>query len=105
MTRFRTRIKQYTGLRVQLFPDSIEQPPVGIDLFGVLLLEHEDDLHWHLSFSYTLFPAERTPYKIVWIARMRLHKLGSSVDRQLSSVLLFSFIPESCGYGKLTSKM
>jgi hypothetical protein len=35
-----SRIKQNTSLWVQLSTNSIEEPSVRIDLFGILLLEH-----------------------------------------------------------------
>ena len=52
MTRLGSRIQQYTCLWVQLSSDSVEEPSMGIDLFGVLLLEDKDDLDRNLEVSY-----------------------------------------------------
>jgi hypothetical protein len=51
-----SRIEQHTGLGVQLPTDSIEQPSVGIDLLGIFLFEHQDDLDRDLCFSSAPYP-------------------------------------------------
>ena len=52
MTRLGPRIQQYTSLRVQLPSNSVKQPSVRIDLFGILLFEDKDDLDRNLEVSY-----------------------------------------------------
>jgi len=52
MTRFGSSIQQYTCLWVQLSSNSIEQPSMRIDLFGILLFEDKDDLDRNLEVSY-----------------------------------------------------
>ena len=43
--RFRTRIDENTDVRVQDTAKGLEEPPVGVDLLLVLLLEAEEHLH------------------------------------------------------------
>lgn len=45
VSRLRTSIQQYTDLRFQLFTNSVEQPSMRVDLLGIFLLEHKDDLY------------------------------------------------------------
>ena len=80
MSWLRSRIKQNTSLGVQLPTNSIEEPSVGIDLFAILLLEHQDDLDRDLYISFPSSQA-RPAYQVVRITWMRLYELRRSINR------------------------
>ena len=72
MTGLRTRVEEDADFRVKHLADSIEQPPMGIDLFLVLSFDNEHDLHWD---------------KIICVIAMRDDQLQRAIDRELSGVL------------------
>jgi len=56
MSWLRSRIKQNTSLGIQLPTNRIEEPSVRIDLFGILLLEYQNDLDRDLYISFPWTP-------------------------------------------------
>jgi hypothetical protein len=51
VARLGTRIQEDASFRLELFPNSIKEPSVGVDLLRILLLEHKDDLDRDLLVS------------------------------------------------------
>ena len=53
-TRSRAHVKQDANIRIEKRGESVEEPSMAVELFGILLLEAEQNLNRHHSLLSTL---------------------------------------------------
>lgn len=96
MARLSPRIEQHADFWVELLAYRIEQPSMRVDLFRILLLEHEYDLHRDLEHDELRASNRAMTHQIVRVARMRLNELWGRIHRELRRILLIISTIRGC---------